>query len=156
MSSEAFLKRNSQFQEGQNTHVVITVTKNWNINDSIYYPDYLGEVQGAFDEKAKQVSYNLVRIYINSCIDREFILSDVADLTALKNSLLDIWPKSSDIDFYLFRVYNTHALSHEEVIKNYISFLPQKTGVLSKESIYNKNNITDATGKISWSKCIGK
>ena len=69
---------------------------------------------------------------------------------------MDIQPKSSDIDLYLFRVYNTHALSHEEVIKNYISFIPQKTGVFSKESVYNKNDITDDSGQISWSKCIGK
>lgn len=156
LKSEAFLKRNSQFQEGQNTHIVITVAKNWNINNSVYYPDYLGEVQNAFDEKAKQVSYNLVRIYINGCIDREFILNDVSDLNTLKNSLLDIHPKSSDIDLYLFRVYNTHALTHEDVVRNYISYIPEKTGKLSKESVYSKNDILDDTGKISWTKCIGK
>jgi hypothetical protein len=42
------------------------------------------------------------------------------------------------------------------VIKNYISFLPLKQGVLSKESEYIKNDILDSNGKISWSKCLGK
>lgn len=158
ITSESFLKRNSQFQEGQNTHVVITITRNWRLQETDnYFPDYFGEesIYADFVQKSSQVSYNLVRIYINGGIDREFILTD-NDLTTLKNSTLQIQPKSADIDFYLFRVYNTKALSHEEVIKNYISFLPLKQGILSKESEYIKNDILDDNGKISWSKCLGK
>lgn len=155
IKSESFLKRNSQFQENQRTHIVLTVQSGWNIKGSVYYPNYLGEgVQTAFDEKASQVSYNLVRMYINGVVDREFILTD-EEVEGLKNSTLDIYPKSSDIDIYLFRVYNTQALNHSEVLRNYISFIPSKTGVLSKESIYKHNDILDEnTGKISWSKCI--
>jgi hypothetical protein len=70
--------------------------------------------------------------------------------------VLDIQPKSADIDFYLFRVYNSNALTHEDVIRNYISYIPEKTGEFSKESVYNKNDILNESGKISWSKCLGK
>jgi hypothetical protein len=93
-------------------------------------------------------------MYINGVINREFILTN-EEVEGLKNSTLDIYPKSSDIDIYLFRVYNTQALNHSEVLRNYISFIPSKTGVFSKESIYKHNDILDEnTGKISWSKCI--
>lgn len=154
VKSEKFLKRNAQFQENQDTHIIITVTKNWNVNQSPYVPDYLGDEQTVFNQNAANYTFNLVRIYINGCIDREIIL-DNAELNTLKNSTLDINPSSSDIDMYLFRVYNTNALSHQEVIKNYISFLPLKTGELSKESVFNKNDIV-SNGKISWNKCLGK
>jgi hypothetical protein len=96
-----------------------------------------------------------MRIYINGCIDREIVLTN-DELSGLKKSLLQINPKSSDIDLYLFRVYNSQPLSHREVIRNYISFLPLKTGDLSKESIFNKNDVLDENGRISWEKCQGK
>ena len=154
--SENFLKRNAQFQEGQDTHITITVTKNWTISkDDPYYPDYLGTAQSTFDQKVVNTKFNLMRIYINGCIDREIILEDT-ELNELKRSKLQINPKSADIDLYLFRVYNSQPLSHSEVIQNYISFLPLKTGELSKESIYNQNDILDESGKVSWSKCQGK
>jgi hypothetical protein len=47
-----------------------------------------------------------MRIYINGCIDREVVL-DNTELQELKKSLLQINPKSADIDLYLFRVYNS-------------------------------------------------
>jgi hypothetical protein len=56
-----------------------------------------------------------MRIYINGCIDREITL-ETAELNELKKSLLQINPKSADIDLYLFRVYNSQPLSHKEVI----------------------------------------
>lgn len=157
ITSDKFLKRNAQFQENQDTHIVVTVTKNWTTtkNDP-YYPDFLGaSAQSTFDQKIIDTKLNLMRIYINGCIDREIVL-DEAELSGLKKSLLQINPQSADIDLYLFRVYNSQPLTHREVIQNYISFLPLKTGELSKESIYNKNDILDESGKISWEKCQGK
>lgn len=157
ITSEKFLKRNAQFQENQDTHIIITVTKEWTTTKSDpYYPDYLeGSAQTQFDQNVTSIKLNLMRIYINGCIDREIVLSD-SELNEIKQSLLEIEPQSADIDLYLFRVYNSQPLSHSEVIQNYISFLPLKTGELSKESIYNKNDILDESGKISWSKCQGK
>jgi hypothetical protein len=56
----------------------------------------------------------------------------------------------------LFRVYNNNSLNFSEIIKNYISFLPNKTGRNSKEDIYNRNDILNDNGTISWDKCRTK
>jgi hypothetical protein len=58
---------------------------------------------------------NLVRIYINGCIDREISITD-DELKSLQDGTLNIYPKSADIDLYLFRVYNENALNGKEVI----------------------------------------
>lgn len=151
-TSAQFLKRCSQFQENKDTHVVITVTKNWKLDkNNPYYPNYMGTSQNNFDQAAALYTLNLVRIYINGVIDREIVLED-AELDTLKKSALEIYPKSADIDIYLFRVYNQNALNHKEVIRNYISALPSKD---SKQSVYTKNDIS-LNGKISWTKCLGK
>ena len=55
-------------------------------------------------------TFNLVRVYINGCIDRAYVLNDT-ELQELVNSTLQIAPTTSDIDFYLFRVYNNEGLS---------------------------------------------
>jgi hypothetical protein len=117
ITSANFLKRNAQFQEDYDTHIIVTVTKNWTISqDDPYYPDFLGSTaQPTFDAKAPNTTINLMRIYINGCIDREVVLEDT-ELQELKKSLLQINPKSADIDLYLFRVYNSQPLSHREVI----------------------------------------
>lgn len=158
IESGEFLKTNSQFQENYDTHVVITAQRYWNIGDEKhfkYYPDYLQSDQVSFDQHSRNFSKGLMKIYINGCIDREIILED-AEFTDLKKAALNINPKSADIDLLLFRVYDDTALTSEEIIRNYISFLPNKTGYNSKESIYLKNDILDASGKISWEKCLGK
>jgi hypothetical protein len=49
--------------------------------------------------------YNLVRIFINGCIDREYILTD-DEFSALKNSSLVINPTTADVNFYILRIYN--------------------------------------------------
>lgn len=158
IASGEFLKTNSQFQENYDTHVVITAQRYWNIGDTKhfkYYPDYLQSDQVSFDQYSRNFSKGLMKIYINGCIDREIILED-AEFTDLKKAALNINPKSSDIDLLLFRVYDDTALTSEEIVRNYISFLPDKTGYNSKESIYLKNDILDGSGKISWEKCLGK
>lgn len=149
----AFLKRVSKFQEGVETHIMITVDSNWTVNkNDIYYPDYLGDNQTVFDNNAANYSHVLLRIYINGVIDREVFLEE-SELTELRNSLLQINPTTADIDFYLFRVYNNNSLNFSEILRNYISFLPKKT---SKEEIYTKNDILGDDGTISWERCREK
>ena len=153
---EAFLKRVSKFQEGVETHIMITVDSNWTVRkNDIYYPDFLGDNQTVFDNNAGNYTHELLRIYINGVIDREVFLES-SELTELRNSLLNINPTTADVDFYLFRVYNNNSLNFSEIIKNYISFLPNKTGRNSKEDIYNKNDILGDNGTISWDKCRTK
>lgn len=135
---------------------MITVDSDWTIKKGdLYYPDYLGDNQTVFDSNAANYKHVLLRIYINGVIDREIFLES-SELTELRNSLMDINPTTSDVDFYLFRVYNSNSLGFSEIIKNYISFLPNKTGRNSKEEIYTKNNILGDDGTISWERCRDK
>ncbi len=150
-----YLARVSKFQEGVETHIVITLNSNWTMPKDAYYPDYLADNQSIFDGAVNNIKMNLLRIYINGVIDREIKLED-SEVTALRNSTLDINPTTSDIDFYLFRVYANNSLDFSELIKNYISFLPNKTGVGSKEDIFNKNDILGDDGTVSWERCQGK
>ena len=147
-SSYTFKSRNSLFQEGINTHIMITVHPKYKINpNDPYYPKFLKGNQNAFDQAASDFSFNLVRIYVNGVIDRAYVLTD-AELSELTNSYFQIAPKTSDIDFYLFRVYNNEGVSDAVVQKNYNSYLFNKQ---DKDYFYNKNNILD-NGAISFAK----
>lgn len=157
----SFNSRNAQFQEGQETHILLTCTKGYYINkNDIYYPDYLGAVQDTYqttyDEKAPQTKFNLIRIYINGVIDREFELSD-NDLKSLIANKVQIKSTSADVNFYLFRVYNNIALNFDQVQRNYISFLPTK---VEKAKFYDQNDILfedgPRKGEISFAKTLGK
>jgi hypothetical protein len=133
------------------------MNSNWCISDyqDFYYPDFLGNEKDIFEKYVESTRGNLVRIYINGVIDREYIISST-DAEELRKAVAQIRVEASDIDFYLFRVYNDHALDFSEVIRNYISFLPEKTGRNSKEEFFNKNDILDDYGIISWKRCLGK
>lgn len=149
------LGRISKFQEGVETHIVITVQSNWCVSKSdLYYPDYLDSSDMAiFEQHLPETTANLVRIFINGVIDREYIITD-NDLNDLITSYIQINPKFSDVNFYLLRVYPSKVLNFSEIIKNRISFFSEKS---DKENFYNHNDILDDyTGKISWEKCLGK
>lgn len=151
--SGQFKNRNSQFQEKTLTHILVTCTANWKLDpNSPYFPDYLGsDLNNRLKTVSQNYSANLIRIYINGSIDREFIITD-DDLTSLKNGNLSIYPKGSDINLYLFRVYNQNSLTHQEVVQNFIAFQKEKS---DKKKIYNANDII-LNGVINWEKCLGK
>jgi hypothetical protein len=117
-----------------------------------YYPNYLGDYQSDFDTAVATTSFNLVRIYVNGTIDREIII-DASELSQLRQATLQIAPTAADIDLYLFRVYNTTALSMDAALKNYISFLPTKE---EKLKVYEANDLLNANGEISFDKCYEK
>lgn len=148
-----FNARNAQFQVGKETHIVMTVEGGHSISKSQpYYPNYLGDFQQEFDNAVATVNFNLVRIYVNGTIDREIIIN-ASELAALRQATLQIAPTTSDIDLYLFRVYNNRALTMDEVLKNYISFLPKKEDKLAfKEA----NDLLNADGEISFDKAFEK
>lgn len=144
---ELFNARNAQFQEGVETHVLVTVQRNFSISKSdIYYPNFLSSFQEAFDQSS--VTINLARIYVNGVIDREIALTD-SELNTFTTASLQINPTSSDADFYLFRVYNNVALNFNQVQQNYISFLKEKS---SKQLFFDKNDIIGTNGEISFEK----
>ena len=149
-----FTKRNAQFQENVETHIMICVQKGFAISkDDIYYPNFLqGTYQTQFDSLAPSTTFNLVRIFINGVIDREIELED-NELANLINSTLQINPTTSDVDFYLFRVYNNSFLGFKEVQKNYISFLKNKT---DKQAFFDHNDILGDNGEISFERTLGK
>lgn len=138
--SAKFTSRNSQFQEGVDTHIMITVHPAYKISENDpYFADFLEGNQDKYRDIVKNYSFNLVRIYINGCIDRGFILSD-NELSELASSRLRFNPTTSDIDLYLLRVYNTTGLSDEIVQRNYNSFIFDK---LQKQTFYDHNDITE-------------
>ena len=144
--------RNSQFQEGVDTHIMITVHPKYRIDSSDpYYPNYLPETsQQIFDNY--QGTINLVRIYINGVIDREISISD-SELKTLQSADLQIQPTTADLDLYLLRVYNDKSLDFDEIQHNYLSFLKTYT---EKELFYTKNDILNNEGAISFQKTLGK
>lgn len=150
---DLFNARNAQFQEGEETHLLMTVQKGFVISkNDIYYPDFLQSFQGAFDSVASTTSINLVRIFVNGVIDREIALTD-SELNSLTSASLQINPTTVDIDFYLLRVYNSIALTFDQVQQNYISFLKEKA---SKEIFYDKNDILGPNGEISFQESLKK
>lgn len=154
LDNNVFTARNSQFQENVETHVLMTVKKGAKIQDeSIYYPNYL-DAYGTEDKLSvlNNQSVNLVRIFINGVIDREYILQD-SELNSLKAASMQINPQGCDVDFYLLRVYNSVALNFEQVKRNYLSFLKRKT---DKEAFFAANDILGTNGEISFNKCREK
>ena len=150
---DLFNARNAQFQEDVETHVLVTAQKGFTISkNDIYYPNFLASFQNAFDSAASSTTINLVRIYVNGVIDREIALTDT-EFNSFASAALQINPSSADIDFYLFRVYNSTALTFNQVQRNYISFLKEKA---SKELFYDKNDILGANGEISFSRANEK
>lgn len=147
-NASIFKQRNASFQEGVDNHVVITFHKNFDAK-GLYYPDYLqGTYQTNFDQYTGKIT--LARIFINGVIDREIVFeaSDRIAINSIADWTMQLNAKSSDINIYLFRVYNNLALDFSQVQRNYISFLPKKS---DKEAFYNANDILDpATGEISF------
>lgn len=138
--SSKFTSRNSQFQEGVDTHIMITVHPAYKISENDpYFVDFLEGNQDKYREVVRNYSFNLVRVYIDGRIDRGFILSN-DELSELANSRLVLNPTTSDIDLYLLRVYNTAGLSDDIVQRNYNSFIFDK---LQKQDFYNHNDITE-------------
>ena len=125
--SAKFTSRNSQFQEGVDTHIMIPVHPAYKISENDpYFADFLEGNQDKYKEIVRSYSFNLVRIYIDGRIDRGFILSN-DELSELASSRLKFNPTTSDINLYLLRVYNTTGLSDEVVQRNYNSFIFDKS-----------------------------
>lgn len=160
-----FNARNSIFQENVKTHLTVTVQRNFTIQKGeTYYPDYLGSFQSTFDTNMTSSTYNdrnrfnLVRVFINDVIDREFIITD-DELENLKTSQLVVNPTTADIDFYLVRIYNQTALNFDQVQQNYISFLTNDVSIPDddpKTEFYDKNDILGSDGEISFTKSYKK
>jgi hypothetical protein len=77
---------------------------------------------------------NIVRIFINGVIDREFKFDSLSDFN-LNGFNLEIAPEASDIDIYDLRIYN-RALTLEEISNNYVSTMSD----INEKKFFQKNN----------------
>lgn len=148
--------RFAEFSEGDDTHILITVTNGFTLSKSSpYYPDYFygANKQALLDNNLDNAKFNLVRIYINGCIAREIKITDAELLALRQQAYLQINPTTSDLDLYLLRVYNSTALDFDQVQHNYISFLSTRT---LKDTYYDANDVLGTNGAISFTKALNK
>ena len=164
-------KRNSIFRKDTIVHLLVTVKRNFTISTTDpYYPDYMTNDAGyenSFQQKFDQAmssttnsanKFNLVRVFINGCIDREYVISD-DEFTELRASSITINPTTSDVNFYLLRLYNQTALDFTQIQQNYISSLTNdvsKEDDNPKKSFYDKNDLVGDNGIISFAKTYKK
>lgn len=155
-AEQLYNARFAQFKENADTHITITVQKGFTLNQNdLYYPNYFlaQDSYNTLKANLESAKFNLVRIYVNGVINREISIDD-ATLLALQNEAqLQINPKGSDLDLYLLRVYNSTALTFDQIQHNYISFLATRE---QKDKFYDRNNILGTNGAISFAKSFGK
>ena len=123
--------------------------------DPAYKPStYLDTYNYIFNEGGSNYStipytYPILKVFVNGCINREIQIS-AEELKNEDGFKMQICPKSSDLNLYIFRTY-TRALTYEEIQKNFIS---SRTTSIEKKAIYDRNNILSADGRISFYKSM--
>lgn len=155
-AEQLYNARFAQFKENADTHITITVQKGFTLNQNDpYYPNYFlaQDSYNTLKANLESAKFNLVRIYVNGVINREISIDDATLLAFQKEAQLQINPKGSDLDLYLLRVYNSTALTFDQIQHNYISFLATKD---QKDKFYDRNNILGTNGTISFAKSLGK
>lgn len=131
------------FQKEAYTHLIITYSSGYKpktYNDT--YKDFFKSYD-SFDN----CSYNVLKIYVNGCINREIELTGTSDLG---NFIFQIRPITSTLKMAQFRTYD-FALNYNQIQKNTISGLMDST---SKINYYNRNNILKEDGTISFYKAL--
>lgn len=155
-AEQLYNARFAQFKEGTDTHITITVQKGFTLNpNDPYYPNYFlaQDSYNTLKANLESAKFNLVRIYVNGVINREISIDDATLLALQREAQLQINPKGSDLDLYLLRVYNSTALTFDQIQHNYISFLATRE---QKDKFYDRNNILGTNGTISFAKSFGK
>lgn len=155
-AEQLYNARFAQFKEDADTHITITVQKGFTLNpNDPYYPNYFlaQDSYNTLKANLESAKFNLVRIYVNGVINREISIDDATLLTLQREAQLQINPKGSDLDLYLLRVYNSTALTFDQIQHNYISFLATRE---QKDKFYDRNNILGTDGTISFAKSFGK
>ena len=155
-AEQLYNARFAQFKEDADTHITITVQKGFTLNpNDPYYPNYFlaQDSYNTLKANLESAKFNLVRIYVNGVINREISIDDATLLALQQEAQLQINPKGSDLDLYLLRVYNSTALTFDQIQHNYISFLATRE---QKDKFYDRNNILGTDGTISFTKSFGK
>ncbi len=97
-----------------------------------------------------QTRLNLVRIFINGIIEREFFYDVTDKFTAASGVGIEIGNTSADIDIFGIRCYEK-ALSTSEVMQDYKATLGTTA---EKVAFSDANDIKGDSDAISWSKAI--
>lgn len=132
------------FEKDEVTHLIITYTANYKPNT---YPNVYKDFFKNYDKINN--SYNVLKIYVNGCINREIQLESTLKLGDFK---FQIHPISSNLKLYQFRTYE-RALNYEEIQKNTISSLVTAS---DKLDYFNNNDILKEDGTISFWKTYNK
>lgn len=137
------LKQDIWLQEDSQVHIAINILHN------MY----------TITEGQKQTPVNMVRIFVNGIINREFAyeedtLGDNASTVAsnLRKIIIGDVNASADIDVYNIRVYKK-ALSSADILQDYVSNLPTAT---QKEAMKIANDILGDDDTISYAKASAK
>ena len=151
MSDEGiYVNSRADYEKDVITHLMF-------VYDPAYKPNtYMNIYDQIFDEGNVKYSnithtYPILKIYVNGCINREIQIAP----ELLKNDgsfKLQICPKTSDLNLYIFRTY-TRALTYNEIQKNYIS---SRSMSIDKKEIYDRNDILSTDGRISFYKSMLK
>ena len=140
------------FAENTKTHIAINIYKN------IYTAgeDFPLQYKDLIDENSRKIrqNVNLVRLYINGRINREFVFNDsLEDRDSVKNIIIGNLEGGADIDVYGIRVYKKQ-LQSKHILQDYISSLPT---IVEKQKELEKNDILDSNGMfIDYDKVKGK
>ena len=132
------------FEKDEATHLIITYTANYKPNT---YPNVYKDFFTNYDKINN--SYNVLKIYVNGCINREIQLDSTLKLGDFK---FQIHPISSNLKMYQFKTYE-RALNYEEIQKNTISSLMTAS---DKLTYFNNNDILKEDGTISFWKTYNK
>ena len=133
-SKAVYGQQNFGIKEDKLTHLVI------NICSAIYA-----------DPKSKN-TIPLVRVFVNSSPDREFMFSLESGEWGDKDFRVEIGQSDAEIDIYSMRVYRK-AVSAQGCLQNYKSSLPTAN---EKIIFAEANDILDADGTISYEKARKK
>ena len=143
-----FVNSRADFEKDVITHLTFVFDPNYKPNT---YSNIYNQIfdEGGVNYSSIAHNYPILKVFVNGCINREIQVT----ANELKNAdgfKLQICPKSSDLNLYIFRTY-TRALNYAEIQKNFIS---SRTTSLEKKNIYDRNNILSSDGRISFYKSM--
>lgn len=126
--------KSSIFREDVRTHLLVEIVPNFKAPSR----EIPNEVKSLSNK-----TLNLVRVFINNGIDREYKYDYLTDFN-YNGFNLEINPEAADIDIYGIRVYN-RALTLAEIQANYVSTI---SSISEKESFERANDLvsTDSNG----------
>ena len=109
-----------EWRENTRTHIAVNIIPNLTI---------------------KERTINLVRVFINGVINREFTFNDTDRFwDGISSEGIQIGSTAADIDVFGMRVFKEKLLSSTEVFNDYIAFI---SDIEEKQRLINANNITE-------------